>query len=151
MINIKHLAHFIILVSLLAMGLTSCKKDDSDVLIISPVAGDYVGKETCAPTPPSDNYTVSIYNQSTGDKVFIHNVYGIGGTYEATVSGNTITVPSTPYTYQSGTTTYKGNISANGTLDGNILTIHYKLDGDLADECQFVGNREFRAPTVQGG
>ena len=148
----KKLITLLTSVSLLIAGLTSCQKDDIDVPIYSPLAGNYIGKETCSPSPPSDDYTVDIYNQATGEgKVFIHNVYGIGGTYEATVSGNTITVPSTPYSYTEAGTTYTGNISATGTLDGSIITLNFKLDGDLADECQFVGDREFRGPTIQGG
>jgi hypothetical protein len=139
--------------SLLTLGLvfSGCKKDDEDVAIYSQVAGNYVGTEKC-PTVPGDPYTISIYNQAdiNNGKVFITNLYGIGQTYEATVDGNKITVPTTAYEYTYQGTVYKGNIKAAGTVDGNILNISYTLDGDDPENCSFVGDREFRGPTHQG-
>ncbi|GGE94959.1 hypothetical protein GCM10011383_02120 [Hymenobacter cavernae] len=129
--------------------MSSCQKDDADVTILSPVAGSYYGEEPCNSEP----YTVDIYNQSDAKngKVFISNLYGLGDVYEATVSGNTITLPPTPYSYVAGGKTYKGNITATGTLEGSVITIKYTLDGDDPEQCTFVGDREFRGPTVQGG
>ncbi|MBO2008782.1 hypothetical protein [Hymenobacter negativus] len=143
--------------SLIAIGLafSGCKKDDEDIAVYSSVAGNYVGTEKC-PTTPGDPYTITIYNQAdiNNGKAFITNLYGIGETYEATVDGNRITVPTTPYEYtvisRGDTTVYQGNISASGTVDGTILTINYTLDGDDPEQCSFVGDREFRGPTHQG-
>lgn len=139
--------------SLLTIGLalSGCKKDNEDITIYSPVAGNYVGTEKC-PTTPGAPYTITVYNQAavSNGKVFISNLYGIGETYEATVDGSRITVPTTPYQYTDSGTTYRGNISATGTVDGNVLTINYTLDGDDPEQCSFVGNREFRGPTHQG-
>jgi hypothetical protein len=139
--------------SLLTIGLAfaGCKKDDEDIEIYSAVAGNYVGTEKC-PTTPGDPYTISINNQTDtkNGKVFINNLYGIGETYEATVDGSNITVPTTPYQYTYQGTTYRGNIKATGTVNGDILTISYTLDGDDPEDCSFSGNREFRGPTHQG-
>jgi len=127
---------------------SSCQNDDDDITIISPLAGDYLGHETCPPTgtPGTDEYSVTVYNQADANngKVFITNIYGIGGVYEGTVSGNTITVASTPYAYTQGSTTYRGNLSATGTIDGSVLTLNFELDGPLADECKFVGDKNAR-------
>ncbi|MBF9141293.1 hypothetical protein [Hymenobacter properus] len=139
--------------SLLTIGLTfsGCKKDNEDIEIYSTVAGNYVGTEKC-PTTPGAPYTISIYNQADtkNGKVFITNLYGIEETYEATVDGNHITVPTTPYQYTYQGTTYRGNIKADGTVNGNILKISYTLDGDDPENCTFEGDREFRGPTHQG-
>jgi len=147
--------------SLLTIGLafSGCKKDDEDIAIYSSVAGNYVGTEKC-PTVPSD-YTITIYNQAdvNNGKVFITNLYNIGETYEATVDGKNITVPTTPYQYSypdktaTGADTIivvRGNIKASGTVEGNILNISYTLDGDDPENCSFTGDREFRGPTHQG-
>ncbi len=138
---------------LLTIGLafSGCKKDDEDMEIYSSLAGNYVGTEKC-PTTPGDPYTVTIYNQAdiNNGKVFITNLYGIGETYEATVDGNRITVATTPYEYTYQGTTYRGNIQASGTVEGNILNISYTLDGDDPEQCSFEGDREFRGPTHQG-
>lgn len=136
-----------------AVSFTACNDDDIDVEILSPVAGNFVGDETCAPAP-SSGYTVDIYSQADAGngKVFIHNLYGIGETYEATVSGKTFTVPSTTYTYKpNATTTYTGKIKASGTVDGSIVKIDFELDGPLADKCVFVGDRNFRNPSEGNG
>jgi hypothetical protein len=129
-----------------AVSFTACQDDDDEVVILSPVAGDYLGAEACPPTaaPGASQYQVHVYNQAdvSNGKVYIGNIYDIGGVYEGTVSGNTITVPSTPYEYTSGRNTYKGNLSANGTIKGSVLTLNFKLDGDLEDECVFVGNKD---------
>jgi hypothetical protein len=136
------------------ISLSGCKKDD-DIKQFLSIAGNFVGKEKC-PTVPGSPYTISIFNQAdvTNGKAFISNLYGIGETYEALVDGNKITVPKTAYQYTVGTgaaaVTYRGNISATGTVDGNILTISYILDGDDPEQCSFMGDREFRGPTHQG-
>jgi hypothetical protein len=128
-----------------AVSLTACQ-DDDEVVILSPVAGDYLGAEACPPTaaPAASQYQVHVYNQAdvSNGKVYIGNIHDIGGVYEGTVSGNTITVPSTKYTYESGRNTYTGNLSATGTIEGSVLTLNFTLDGDLADECVFVGNKD---------
>ncbi|MDB5271249.1 MAG: hypothetical protein JWP58_4289, partial [Hymenobacter sp.] len=131
--------------SLITASLTACQKD-ADVVIISPIAGDFLGKEACPPTTAlaGSDYAVTIYNQAdpNNGKVFIENIYGIGGKYEATVSGNTITVAPTRYSYKPGAAAaVTGNISATGTIDGAVLTLNYKLDGGFVDECKFVGSR----------
>lgn len=140
-------------IGLLTLGaaFSGCKKDDTEIAVLSPVAGNFVGTEKC-PTTPGAPYTIAIYNQTdvNNGKVFISNLYGIGEVYEATIDGKNITVPKTPYQYTVGKDTYRGNISATGTVDGNILTISYTLDGDDPEQCSFVGDREFRGPTHQG-
>ncbi|MFC6226151.1 hypothetical protein ACFP2F_23105 [Hymenobacter artigasi] len=143
----------VLAVSLLTLGaaFSSCKKDNTDISILSPVAGNFVGTEKC-PTTPGDPYTVSIYNQANtaNGKVFITNLYGIGETYEATVDGKNITIPKTPYQYTYLGVTYRGTITATGNVEGTILTLNYTLDGDDPEQCAFVGDREFRGPTHQG-
>jgi hypothetical protein len=144
----KNLTTILAVASLLTVGLVSCQKDDEDVTILSPVAGDFLGKEACPATaaPGGSEYAVVIYNQAdvNNGKVYIENIYGIGGRYEATVSGNTITVPTSRYSYKPSATAaaLTGNLSATGTIDGAVLTLNFKLDGPLADECKFVGNRD---------
>ncbi|WP_310393243.1 hypothetical protein [Hymenobacter sp.] len=132
--------------SLFTLGLVSCQDDDSDLIILSPVAGDYTGNETCAPSPAGGDYVIHIYNTAANDgKVFIDNIYNIGNRFEADVSGNNITMVAQPYSYVIPTGpnagTYTGNVSATGTVEGEILTLNFTLDGGLADNCQYVGNR----------
>ena len=135
------------LILVASLSFSGCQ-DDDDVTIISPLAGDYLGYETCPPngTQGADEYSVTVYNQAdvNSGKVFVKNIYNIGGTYEGMISGNTITVASTPYVYTSGTTTYRGNLSATGTIEGAVLTLNFKLDGPLADDCKFVGDKNAR-------
>jgi hypothetical protein len=146
----KNLTTMLAVASLLTASLTACQKDDEDVTILSPIAGDFLGKEACPATaaPGGSEYSVAIYNQADANngKVFIENIYNIGGQYEATVSGNTITVPTSRYSYKPSATAaaLTGNISATGTIEGGVLTLNFKLDGPLADECKFVGGRDAR-------
>lgn len=141
----KKLTTILATACLLTAGLVSCQKEDDDITILSSVAGDYIGKETCAPSPAGGLYHITIYNTAANDgKVFIDNIYDINNKLTADVSGNNITVPSQPYTYVSGATTYKGNISATGTVNDGVLDLKFKLDGALADECVFVGDRDAR-------
>lgn len=148
----KKLTTVLALASLFTAGLVSCQKDDTDVTIISPLAGDFVGKETCKPAPAGSQYTVHVYNTAENkDKIYIDNIYDIGNQFEANVSGNTITLPSKPYEYiiprgQPGAGTYTGNISGEGSVDGSILTFTFRADGDLADTCTFKGDRAYRYP-----
>jgi hypothetical protein len=140
----------ILAAGLFTASLVSCQKDDNDITILSPVAGDFIGKETCAPAPAGADYSVQIFNTAAnnGKDVFIDNIYDIGNRFTGTVSGNTITVASQPYKYVIATGankgTYVGNITATGTVVDGVLTLDYKLDGDLADACQFVGDRDAR-------
>lgn len=148
----KKLTTLLAATSLLTLGLTSCQDDETDTVVLSTVAGDFTGSEACP--GPSDGeegdhlYQVHIFNQNdpTNGKVFVENVYEIGERYEGTVVGNTITIAPTPYEYSVGATTYEGTISATGTVDGSILTLNFKLEGDDTGECQFIGNRNYRNP-----
>lgn len=146
----KQRSKFLLLSMLMAgaVSFTACQDDDTDVTILSAVAGDYLGHEACPPsgTPAAHEYAVTVYNQSdaSNGKVYIENIYEIGGKYEGTVNGNTITVAPTAYTYTSGGKTYKGNLSATGTVSGSVLTLNFTLTGDDTSTCQFVGDRDAR-------
>lgn len=137
--------------SFATLGLTACEKD-KEVTILSAVSGDFIGKETCAPSPAGSQYAVHIYNTSENNgKVFIDNLYDIGNRFEGTTSGSTITLPSSPYSYvipagRPGAGTYTGTISATGSVSGSVLTMTFRATGDLADTCTFVGDRNFRNP-----
>lgn len=151
---------------LLAIGLSSalvfsaCKKDDDpDVTLLSPVAGAFVGHETCAPDPSSPDYTVSVYNTAANNgNVFIDNIWGLQDylevpvQFEATVNGNTLTMPQTTRQFVVDTDTFNIQMAGEGRVDGNILTFTFRIDGDLgADTCTFVGDRNHLNPPVQGG
>lgn len=149
----KKLTTLLAAASLLTLGLASCQDDDTDTIVLSTVAGDFTGSEACPGpskgTEGSNLYQVHIFNQNdaTNKKVFIENVYGIGERYEATVDGKNITLAPTPYEYIDRTDTLRGNISATGMVDGSVLTLNFKLDGDDTSECQFIGDRNYRNPS----
>ena len=140
--------------ALFTVGLVSCQKDDADVTILSPVAGNFIGGEACPPTPTTtygkDDYAIDIYNQanSNSGKVFIGHIHELDNVYEATVSGNTITLPASPYEYDAGTATkpdiHSGTVSATGKVEGSKLTLNFTLTGTDAAECVFVGDRDGR-------
>lgn len=153
----KKLTTLLALASLFTVGLVSCQKDDTDVTILSSVAGDFVGQEACPGPipagPAAHEYAVHIYNQSDAgnNKVFINNLYELGDTYEATVNGQSITLAASPYSYTVGSgmsaQTRSGTMSATGNVNGSILTLNFTLTGSDAGECVFVGNRAYRYPS----
>ncbi|QIX60721.1 hypothetical protein HER32_05850 [Hymenobacter sp. BT18] len=132
------------LASLLLTGisttLVSCEDDDDEVTILSAVAGDYLGAENCAGAV--SDYTVSVYN-TTDDpgKVWIAHVYGIAPPLKATVSGNTITLPSTPFVYETATAEYNLTASGTGTVVGDSLKFTFEIGGDFSDACTYSGSR----------
>lgn len=135
--------------------LSSCKKDDDDEFpILSPVAGEYVGAETCGPNPPS-GYFIQVYNPSDNDpsKAFIENIYGLSDytgvrvAFLANVSGNTLTLPDANQQIIADQDTFNIRIGADGTLNGNKITLNFRISGDLGDDtCQFVGDRRYIGP-----
>lgn len=150
-----------LLVVAASVGFTSCKKDDPKVEILSPVAGDYNGEEDCT---PGAEYQVHVYN--TADRpgvVFVDNPFDIGERFEANVNGNSLTIIpreiEVPDFDPSVDTTYVSRFSGSGTVNGDILTLDFKLDivtgadttNFYAGECKFTGNRAFRLPAVGNG
>jgi hypothetical protein len=139
--------------------LLSCEKDDADVQVIESRAGDYVG----ADAEDGIQYITRIYNMSDKtDSLFIENIGNLGLRAKFHVSGNEVAVAPTPYDFPVADTTYSVNISGNGKIEGNILTLQYTLSGPYqfferafgdsltAYTANFTGDREFIAPIIQG-
>jgi hypothetical protein len=151
-----------LLVAMLAASpalMTSCNDDDIDVHIIEPRAGDYVG----ADAEDGVQYITRIYNKSDrSDSLFIENIGNLGFRSQFVVNGNDVILSPTHYDFPIADTAYSVNLSANGKIDGNILTLQYTLAGpqEFFEEAfgasissytaNFTGDREFKAPIVQG-
>ncbi len=150
------------------LTLSSCKDDEEDEFeTLSPVAGEYVGAETCGGGAPHEYY-VQIYNTSDNlGKVFIDNIYGLSDyssspeesfhvRFVANTNGNTITLPPTTQTYTDVfKDTYTVTVSANGQVDGDKVTLNFTFEGDLTgdgvaetDTCTFVGSRTYVGPAA---
>lgn len=143
--------------------LSSCKKDEDDKFtILSPVAGEYVGAETCAPDKPHE-YVIQVYNTAEdNNKVFIDNIYGLSDfassstdpihvKFVANVSGNSITLPDTDQIFtDAGGDKYKVRVGADGTVSDDKITLNFRITSDstdfLNDTCTFVGSRTYIGP-----
>ena len=120
----------------------SCQDDDTDVTILSPLAGDYIGVEA---EDPETEYAVHVYNSANDNNtLFIDNIGNIHNRYTFTVNGNEVSIPSTPYTYvASATVTYTGNLSATGKIEGEKMTLQYTITGPasfLGPTMTYTGN-----------
>lgn len=126
-------------IALLAASATllSCQKDDTDIEIIQPLAGDFHGTDNCGPDPMANpgngKYTVHIYNTADKSKVFIENISALNDYYPAAenphekfvvaLEAGKFTLPPTTHTYKvyesAGAITSAGTAStaAGRTLD----------------------------------
>lgn len=130
----------------------ACDKDDDDEFeVLSPIAGDYTGNESCEGTgfEPSDDYTMHIYNSANdANTIWIENFYGLDLKLKGSVNGNSFTLPLQEFDWVSGANTYHSSIKGTGTVDGDILTFDFVTTEDLADSCRFIGNRHIIQPAV---
>jgi hypothetical protein len=137
----------------LSPALISCDNDDEEEIeILLPIAGDYIGSETCdaANGVPSSEYPMHIYNSANDpNTIWIDNAYGLGITLKGTWDGgNGFTLPSQDVSIKIGTTTYKGKISGSGKVEGNDLTFDFVTTEDLEDKCTYKGKREVLHPAI---
>ncbi|MBK7939269.1 MAG: hypothetical protein IPJ82_20285 [Lewinellaceae bacterium] len=91
--------------------------------------GNYNVSETCG--GPADTYASSISAGSSITQVNIGNFGNSGLNVSAEISGDELTVPSTPLTIGGNTLT----VSGSGTIVGNILTITYSASGAVSFTC----------------
>ncbi len=70
----------------------------------------------------ADGYDLSIVLGTTPNEVIINNIYDEGLFVKATISGNTITIPTQNYDAANGIT-----IVGSGSLSGNKINITYTL------------------------
>jgi len=94
--------------------------------------GVYVGNEQC--TVGTDQYSITITENSDAIKLTMSNIYNQAFTAVGTMSGtNTFSFNNT----QSGST-----FSGTGTLNGNQLTVSYQIsDGITTNACTFTGTK----------
>jgi hypothetical protein len=142
-----------------SLSLMSCEKDDADVEIIEPRAGDYVG----ADKEDGIQYITRIYNMvDKSDSLFIENIGNLGLRSKFYVNGQDVTVAPTPYDFPIADTAYSVSLSGTGKIEGDTLKLQYTLSGpyqffELAfgDSLtsytgNFAGSRESKAPIIQG-
>lgn len=103
-----------------AVTYTSCTKSSTPAN--QQFLGTYSATENCSPATSSGTWASVITASSTGDNgVVISNFDNSGASVSGTVSGNNLTIPSTPVNITGAT----GTVSGSGTISGNTLTINY--------------------------
>ena len=112
-------------------SVTSCKEvvPDRDQFL-----GAFAAIETCG--AGNDTYDITIIESGTADNaVVVINLYDWGEQASATVSGNTLTIPSQ---LLDGIT-----FSGTGTIADNILTINFTVSDAIAsDNCNAICTRK---------
>lgn len=118
-------------VALMAVGLTSCKKDsdpDRDKFI-----GSYKVTNTCV--TGTDWTSTIMASSAVEENILLNNLGGVSG-LEATgtVSGSTVTIASQVDIDSDGDS---WTISGSGTINGNIMTatISYSMTGGTPFSC----------------
>ncbi|MDJ1480570.1 hypothetical protein QNI19_10685 [Cytophagaceae bacterium DM2B3-1] len=122
---------------------SSCKKHDPDPEVDrEKFLGSYELVETCG----DESLEVGLFIAPGIDNnaIEIEDLYLPLTTIKATISGNTLTIPSQevidPFEEDGSTFTIIGD----GVLTDNKLTIHYKVtfDDSSIDECTATGNKQ---------
>ncbi|MDJ1504588.1 hypothetical protein [Xanthocytophaga agilis] len=121
---------------------SSCKKHDPDPKVDrEKFLGSYELIETCGDL--SLEVGLFIASGTAHNEIEIEDLYLPLTVIKATISGNTLTIPSQevldPFEEDGSFT-----ISGNGTLNDNKLTIHYKVtfNDSSIDECTAIGNKQ---------
>ena len=129
--KIIHSIYFPILILGFLFSITSCEEvvPDRDKFL-----GAFFVDETC--DSGNDTYDITIIVSGSGENaVILANLYDWDEQASATVSGNTITIPSQ---LLDGIT-----FSGSGTITDNILTINFSVsDGSNSDNCNAICTRK---------
>lgn len=111
---------------------------DCATLIATKFIGVFNGNETCS--TGSDIYTLTVSTNSDVTKVNIANIYDFNYSGVASITGSTITLPTT--TAASGAV-----YSGSGSVNGNTLTFTYTIANPTAtpptaaNTCTFIGTK----------
>lgn len=119
--------------------LSSCKKNDKEPEPDrNKFLGNYSLEETCSGNP--DDYNISVTAGTETNEITIKDLYFPGIMAKATVSGNSVTIPSQDFGghYQGEPVTI--TLSGSGTLSDSKLSISYKttITGLGSDDCTAV-------------
>ena len=129
--KIIHSIYFPILILGFLFSIKSCEEvvPDRDKFL-----GAFSVDETC--DSGNDTYDITIIVSGSGENaVILANLYDWDEQASATVSGNTITIPSQ---LLDGIT-----FSGSGTITDNILTINFTVsDGSNSDNCNAICTRK---------
>ncbi len=101
----------------------------------SKITGTYTSSETCQPPVAGGNWS-STLTQSSGDatKIIISNFGDSGSNVTGKVSGTGITLDNTQIGGQT--------VSGSGTVNGNIVTITYRLTGGTQYDCTMTMTKQ---------
>lgn len=134
----KKLAGALLFLIMFALLVCSCEKDEDDR---DKFVGTYAISETWTLDgggTGTDNYTISISLSSVDEtQVVIQNLgntitaFGAQMNVVATVSGNTITIP----TQSISVGDYSLTVSGTGSLNDKLLTINYLIVGQWQGQC----------------
>jgi hypothetical protein len=134
----KKLASVFLFFTMFALLITSCKKDEDDR---EKFVGTYAISETWTLDgggTGTDNYTVSISLSSVDEnQVIIENLgntitaFGAQMNVTATVTGNTLNIP----TQSISVGDYSITVSGTGSLNDKLLTINYLIVGQWQGQC----------------
>jgi hypothetical protein len=103
---------------------TGFEGDDCNTEMREKFIGGYVVSEVC--NGEQYAYQMNIINSGTSvSNVFLVNFGGLDINAEAVVNNNSLTIPSATIMVQGESLTFEGS----GTIDGNILTITYVIEG----------------------
>lgn len=134
----KKIANAFIVFTMLALMVSSCKKDEDDRVKF---VGTYSISETWTLDgggTGTDNYVISISLSSIDEnQVIIQNlgntitVFGAQMNVTANVSGNSLTIP----TQSISVGDYSLTVSGTGALNDKLLTINYLIVGQWQGQC----------------
>ena len=122
-----------VLFSLVSMGIIyGCKKKEDAASV---TGADYAGSWTVSSN--CGNYPMTI--SASGDNLTISNFH-VDFAVAATVSGNSLTIPSQARTGASGNGPY--TFAGSGTKNGNSLSITYTVkDGGATTNCSATATK----------
>ncbi|MCB0581423.1 MAG: hypothetical protein KDD10_19190 [Phaeodactylibacter sp.] len=129
---LNHKSLFSLAAAILVLSAFGCKKDEELARI--KFLGAYSVVETCG--SGNDSYEIIIIESGSSDNaIVINNLYDFGESVSATVSGNSVTIPSQ---LLSGIT-----YSGNGTISGSTLTINFTVSDSVdSDNCNAICTRK---------
>ncbi len=100
------------------MALSSCRRED-DPDPFDTFIGDYNVNDNCT---GGQRYTLTLAKASN-NRLIIVNLLDSELSFDATISGNTLTIPS----QTKGDSNFSITVSGEGTVEGNRLTLDYDV------------------------
>jgi hypothetical protein len=115
--NLTLLKKLPVLLLLAVMALSSCRRED-DPDPFDTFIGDYsITNDPCSDNEP---YTLTLA-KAANNRLLVVNLFGSGLSFDATISGNTLTITNE----RVGDADYSLTLNGTGTINGTTITLPY--------------------------